>query len=269
MTTIDIIICTVNRRIACIPEILLPCQEGVHYIVSLQITDKDRNYEIPENLQQREDVTVVSHYGKGLSKNRNEGLKYSESDLVYFIDDDTRILDGTINKIRQTFDDNKDIDIAFFQVSTYTGKGLKQYSATELSIKTFREIYYLLTPEMVCRKSKIKNKLFFNEYFGLGADYLSCYEQQLFTFEAIKSGLVIKYFPLLISSTSSLFANRLIFVDHNVQRSLGALLYSCYGMYSYYKAIYFAISATNKGMSHFIPLLTHLFQGIKYIKNIK
>ena len=58
--TLDVLICSLNKGIVRVQDVLLPPKEGVHYIVSYQYTDERYLDLIPEVLKQRDDVTVYT-----------------------------------------------------------------------------------------------------------------------------------------------------------------------------------------------------------------
>jgi len=267
MLTLDILICTMNTRIVRMTDLLMPQQEYVHYVVSFQYTKDDYLKLIPEGLTNRPDVTFVKLRGEGLSANRNNALKYAQSDLVYLIDDDTRFLPNTVDTIFETFKNNSDIDIALFKSKTYMGRDIRQYEDYQRDYNTFKDLLPALTIEMVCRREKVQGILSFDSRFGLGSHYLSCYEEQIWLEDARRQELIIRFFPKEIIQTSAIFLSRLIFVDTKVQRSFGALLYYVYGTLAYEKIIQFAFISFRKKMAHFVPLFNHMLQGIIYIKN--
>lgn len=267
MLTLDILICTVNTRIVRMTDLLMPPQERVHYVVSFQYTKDDYLKLVPQSLIDRPDVTFVKLRGEGLSANRNNALKYAQSDLVYLIDDDTRFLPTTTATIFDVFENHPNVDIALFKTKTYTGRDLRQYSNIQHQCVTFKDLLPVLTIEMVCRREKVQGILFFDPRFGLGSHYLPCYEEQIWLENARRHGLTIYYFPKEIIQTSAIFLSRLIFVDPKVQRSFGALLYNVYGTLAYEKAFQFAFISFRKKMAHFVPLFNHILQGIVYIKN--
>ena len=56
--TLDILICSLNKGIVRIQDVLLPPREGLHYVVSYQYTD-ERNLDlVPEVLRSRPDVSL-------------------------------------------------------------------------------------------------------------------------------------------------------------------------------------------------------------------
>lgn len=267
MLKIDILICTFNARIVRIPDMLMVPSERVHYVVSFQYTDDSYLSKIPKALTERNDVTVVTLKGEGLSANRNNALKYATSDLVYLVDDDTRFLSDSLATIFTVFESYPEgVDIALFQAQTYAGRDLRDYTAEEGPCTTFSELLPVLTLEMVCRREKVQGKLTFDPRFGLGAEQLTCYEEQIFLDDARRCGLNICYFALPIVQTSALYVPRMIYVDSKVQRSYGALLYHVYGWRAYVRAFFFALSGSRKRLCHFFPVFRRQLEGIAYIK---
>ena len=56
--TLDILICSLNKGIVRVQDVLLPQQENVRYIVSYQYTDERYLDLIPSCLSTRTDVTI-------------------------------------------------------------------------------------------------------------------------------------------------------------------------------------------------------------------
>lgn len=73
--SIDVLICSLNKGIVRVDEVMLPPRSDVHYIVSYQYTDERYLDLIPESLSQREDVTLYKYNGQGLSANRNLAME--------------------------------------------------------------------------------------------------------------------------------------------------------------------------------------------------
>ena len=65
--TLDILICSLNKGIVRVQDVLLPQQENVRYIVSYQYTDERYLDLIPSCLSTRTDVTIYKYQGQGLS----------------------------------------------------------------------------------------------------------------------------------------------------------------------------------------------------------
>ena len=63
--TIDILICTIDNGIKRIPHMLMPPQEGISYVVSMQYTDKAYLDLIPDVLKERMCETDVNSFAEG------------------------------------------------------------------------------------------------------------------------------------------------------------------------------------------------------------
>ena len=262
MLTIDILISVRNKRIVRTKEALPNPIDGVKYIICFQYTDEKYLNLIPEELGRYEDVTLIKRKETGLSRSRNLLLDIASSDLLYFIDDDTIILDDAIDRIRKVFDQHPDVDIALFQSQSYAGKSLRNFPTKEKGILRFKERFKVLTYEMVCRREKVQGILSFNTRFGLGSDQFDCFETQVFLEDALRDGLKLRYFPIPVIKTSALYKPRLVYVDKHVQRAYGALLSYVYNKRAIWKAFLYALDKSRKGRVHFFPFFKTIVQGI-------
>ena len=264
--TLDILVCTLNKGIVRIEEFLNPPHDKVRYIISYQYTEERYLDLIPENLKNRHDVTLYLYKGQGLSANRNLALEKATSDLVMYADDDERLCDNTFEVIFNTFEKHHDIDVAFFKASTYTGKPLKDYPNEELDITESPEEYSISTIEMVCRRDKVQGKIRFDERFGLGTQFLTCGEEDIWMEDALRAGLKMRYFPIKIFETSIELKKKMIYVDVGVQRSHGAQTYYRYGSKAWLICFKFAMKASSEGKCRFWPMMKHLAEGIRYMR---
>lgn len=269
MTTLDILICTLNKGIVRISDNLLSPCDGIHYVVCFQYTESRFLELIPEELTTRSDITFVKYQGMGLSANRNSALKQATSDLVIFADDDARFNIEELHEVVRVMDSHKDVDVAFFQASTYTGRLLKDYPSAEMNIHDYIKKVHISAIEMVCRREKIQNKVFFDERFGLGTKFLTCGEEVIWLLDALKMGLSIKYFPYRMVATSTMLKQRLVYIDVGVQRAKGAISYYREGIGAWWTCFKYASRSAFNGYCHFVPMMRHLAQGICYIQRTK
>ena len=264
--TLDILICSIDKGIVRIEDVLLPEQEDIRYIVSFQYTD-DRYLElIPQNLKNRKDVSLYKYFGQGLSANRNLALEKATADLVMYADDDTRISPSILDTVNTVFGKHPEVDIAFFCASTYTEKPLKNYPEKDFVIKSMPESYSTSTIEMVCRRVKVQGYIRFDERFGLGTKFLTCGEEEIWLEDALKHGLNIHYYPVKIVETSTMLKKSLIYVDAGVQRSRGAITYYLHGKYAWWICFKFAAVSAKDRLCHFWPMFKHLSEGIQYMR---
>ena len=265
--TLDILICSLNKGIVRIDDVIGNPRPDVRYIVSYQYTDERYLELIPKAIIGRPDVKLYQYKGQGLSNNRNHALENATSDLVLFADDDSRLSDDAFDVIFNIFTQHTEIDVAFFRASTYTGKLLKSYPEAEQAITALPKDYSISTIEMVCRRNKVQGIIRFDERFGLGTKFLTCREEDVWLIDALRAGLRIRYFPIKIIETSTMLKRSMIYVDAGVQRSEGAFTYYLYGNTAYWHCFLFAFHSTRRGLTHFLPMFRHLLQGIAYIKN--
>ena len=265
--TLDILICSLNKGIVRVEDVLLPENENIHYIISYQYTDERYLDLIPKYLKERKDVSLYKYFGQGLSANRNLAMEKSTADLVMFADDDTHICPQILETANNTFMQHPKLDVAFFCASTYTGKPLKEYPQEEFDITKMPESYSISAIEMICRRVKVQGNIRFDERFGLGTKFLTCGEEEIWLEDALKSGLHMRYFPTKIVETSTMLKKSLIYVDAGVQRSRGAMTYYLYGKLAWWMCFKFALKSAKDGMCHFWPMMHHLTEGIQYMRH--
>ena len=264
--TLDILICTLNKGIVRIEDVISAPRPNVNYIIAYQYTAERYLELIPQSLTSRTDVQLFPHKGQGLSSNRNYALERATADLVLFSDDDSRLTEDAFEIIFSRFSMQPELDIAYFRARTYTGKLLKKYPEQPRQITALPSDYSVSAIEMVCRREKVQGIMRFDERFGLGTKFLTCREEDIWLIDALKHRLNIHYFPELIIETSTLLKRRMIYVDAGVQRSEGAFTYYVHGNLAYLYCFAFAFNCARKRLCHFYPMLKHLYQGIDYLK---
>ncbi len=264
--TLDILICSLNKGIVRVDEVLNPPTADIRYIISYQYTDERYLDLIPQSIRTRSDVSLYIYKGQGLSSNRNLALEKATSELVMFADDDTHIHSESIERIKEIFTADDTLDMAFFQATTYTGKPLKNYPTEECSLNGMPETYSISTIEMVCRREKIQATLRFDERFGLGTKFLTCGEEDIWMEDARRAGLRMKYFPIKIAETSTMLKKSLVYVDAGVQRSKGAFTYYLHGSKAWWICFRFALKSASERLCHFWPMMKHLGEGIRYMQ---
>lgn len=267
--TLDVLICSFNKGIVKLDEVLLPRRDGVRYVVSYQYTDERYLELMPPSLLKRDDVSVYKYMGQGLTSNRNQALSHSHGDIVMFADDDTRLTTSTFDIVMQTFQEHNDIDVALFRASSYTGRPLKDYPAEESEIAEVPTCYHVSTIEITFRRKSVQGVIRFDERFGLGTKFLTCGEEDVWIYDALRHHLKLQYFPRTIVETSTMLKQSMIYVDVGVQRSHGAYTYYVHGANAWLRCFAFACKSTLRGYCHFFPMLRHLYEGIQYIRHNK
>lgn len=122
----------------------------------------------------------------GVSKNRNELLKMSDSEIVVMLDDDCVVLDDFANEILSFFKKNPDYNaVRFNAISKY--KKIRQ-------IKDSRRLKFLDNTDvgvMVFAFRKdflLENSIFFNERIGPGTPYIQASEDTVFLKHFFRKG---------------------------------------------------------------------------------
>lgn len=263
--TIEVLICSFNKGIVKVEDVLLPPRENVHYIISYQFTDERYLEMLPASILERKDVTLYKYKGQGLSSNRNQALSHATADILLYADDDTRLLPTTFDTIAATFSAHPEVDVAFFCAATYTGRPLKDYPATELDVTGVPTDYHVSTIEIAFRRERVQGTIRFDERFGLGTKFLTCGEEDIWIYDSLKHNLTLRFFPLTTVQTSTMMKQRMIYIDAGVQRSYGAYLYYVHGHAAWFHCFSFALRSTLKGYCHFLPMLLHLVEGARYM----
>jgi len=140
----------------------------------------------------------------GLSRSRNIGIKNSNSDYFWILDDDIYTDQDMIDSVIDSIQNNTS-DIYTFRIAKNKGGELyKKYSNKRHIDKL--HILKVSSIEIVVSKKMInKYSIFFNEKFGIGAQYPIC-EESLFLLSCLNNGLKIIHIPKVIVVHESLSA---------------------------------------------------------------
>ena len=131
---------------------------------------------------------------KGLSINRNLGLKYCNGDIIILSDDDCWYPNYATIELELNF---KGCDILLSQIyDKKNNKFYKKYSQNKYDINHRLELMSKSSIEIAFSK-KIIDSIRFDESFGLGAQYI-CGEEVDFLLNAYINGYKIKYIPKIM-----------------------------------------------------------------------
>lgn len=261
MLTLEVLICTIGRRIGQAADVLLPPLEGVSYLVSWQ-PNGEVDGVIPPVLRQRTDVRLVRTDRRGLSANRNNALTAAQGDLLLISDDDTRYRPEYFENIRQAFEMYPEADIIHFQALNENGGLMRRYSSAPFTYEQQPRRTFFSSWEIVCRRSE--RLPLFDERFGLGSPRLACGEEEIFIHEAARRRLAIRYEPAPIVQTNSHTTGTLFATSAAVRRSKGAVLCWLYGPFgATLRCLKFALKLPH-GQAR-IKSFIDMWQGIRYI----
>lgn len=189
---LSILVSTINGRINKVKNLLLPPRKDVNYIVIHHITDKVYN-SIPVELQ-REDIVVHQIPGRGVTKARNVSILQAKGEIAIIADDDVTYSNKYLDAILDTFKKDSP-DLALFKIKTLPGEGEYKNYPSESYQLSINNIHEPSSIEIAFKTNSIKNKIKFDERFGQGT-YLNGGEEYFFVLDAIKSGLIVKYYPI-------------------------------------------------------------------------
>ena len=220
---LSVLICTLNEGILSVPDILKAEREDVSYIVSFQYSDEKYLSLLPDALKRR-DVHIATLPGKGLCRNRNHALSLVDSGIALIADDDVRYMDDTFDLILNTFEVNKQVDLAFFKIKTPKGEPEYKEYPSKTTPYTRWKGYAPCSIEIAFRVDPVKkNGLWFDERFGLGSENLSGGEELMFVDACLKKGLKAWFFPEYIVEHPYLSTGRNKAFNRSEVMTMGAL----------------------------------------------
>lgn len=251
--TLSILICTINTGIIKVPSVLMPPRSDVNYVVSMQYTEEQVLQIIPEELTSRDDVTITTLEGRGLSRNRNNAIAHATGDICLIADDDNRYTSEHIDIILNAYKEYPEADIIHFQAETLKGKPLHPYPADFVS-----------SVELTFRRNI---DIMFDERFGLGSKRLCAGEEQVFMKDARTKGCNIMYVPKAIVQTRNCTTGTNFLHNTKMQITKGATFRYVYGTVN---AIWRSIKEAgwylvHKGANPF-PIIYNMIRGVYLFK---
>lgn len=221
---INILVSTIGRRISLVPSLLIEPVSGLSYIISWQT---DGGLPLPEALALRDDVSVYTISGHGLSRNRNNAIAHAHADLLILADDDIRLNREWIDDLRTLSLAHKQTDLFVLQAFTPDGKQLHPYPARPFVYPEVPKGFYFNSMGMVLRGDKHWPP--FDTRFGLGSERLGMGEEDIFINDCHKEGLTIAYYPQPLLYTQSVTTSSNYNTGPGLQMSKGAVLTVIHG----------------------------------------
>ena len=145
----------------------------------------------------------------GLSKSRNQAILISETDFIWFLDDDVQLVNKDINKALAIINN---VDAEFFRVKIgcieWPEKTFKKYKKTNKIRKL--NLLQISSIEIIADLGFIKkNKITFNEKIGLGTNFNAC-EENNFLIDAWNLGARFEYINEVLVSHTCIFDERIL-----------------------------------------------------------
>lgn len=207
-------------------------------------------------------VRMFSTDKRGVGRNRNLALLFSEGEICLLSDDDVVYVDNYEQKIESAFNKLPKADIIIFNIETIGKKTDRRQNTKIKRVKWHNFLNYGAVRIAFRRESILRNNIWFSLKFGGGTLYGSG-EDSLFLRDSLKKNMRIFTYPEKIAfvnqETSTWFKgyNEKYFFDK------GAFLSAAFPIMKYLIAIYYSYKYKSKAEYSFKTILTYMTKGIK------
>ncbi len=129
---------------------------------------------------------------KGLSVNRNEGLKYATGKIIAFPDDDCKYYKNTLSVVNEIFQNNSNYDVVLGRMIDKEKRTniIRNWKEKPFDITKYNFYYNLSSGTIFVRA----NDILFEEQLGLGKRNGSC-EDADYVINLMKRGKSVRYDP--------------------------------------------------------------------------
>lgn len=218
MTRLQILIPTIGKKgIDHVVASGRPRIDGVEYLVSWQQPDED--IPVPEELC-RDDFRIKIIKSRGVARNRNSLLDMITAPLALWSDDTDFNSVKHVDTVLKAFEENPEADLLSFRAHhPYLDKKDPEYS---FDYPHLAKGYYLMTSELAMRADRLKGKVRFNEFFGVGA-FFPMGEEELYAHDCARAGFKWRYLPLEIVHIPGDCTSARIWNTEGMYRTKGAI----------------------------------------------
>lgn len=253
--TLQILISTLGAGgIVRVADMLPVPSDNVSYLVSWQ----EPSGITPDELK-REDVTVVTMPGRGLSRNRNNALTHATGDILLIADDDVEYDTGSFDKIINFFESHPDADAATFIVSRPTTCVYPDVE-TVLRRQHYPRGYYVCSFELALRRSTTGD-FRFDERFGLGCKKFGSGEEELFVDTLLRANKRVIFNPLVIACHPDRSTGLTGQSTPAVQRASGAVICRLYGVSALPRLVLKALRMNKEGGGNLLKVMWYVLSG--------
>lgn len=170
-----------------------PPVPGVEYLVSWQQPDSDEP--IPDAVLSRDDFRVEIIRSRGVAKNRNNLLRMATAPLLLFSDDDVVNSPAQLLSVIEQARLHPDDALLCFKIDYVAFP--KYYHDFEFLLSRPAKGFYMINPELMMRRSMVQGRVWFNEHFGIGAEY-PIGEEDVFMEDCRRRGIDGHFVPVEI-----------------------------------------------------------------------
>ena len=176
----SLIIATLGRKKEVL-EVIESIKNSDYEISNLEIIIVDQNEKgfLDKELSKFEDLKIKHIHSdiKGLSYNRNIGLRYATGDIICFPDDDCKFYTNTLVEVSNVLlDSNMDFCMGRIYDRETKKDVIKKWSKKEFEVNRFNSYFINSSITMFIKKEFILN---FDENLGVGAKFGSCEDADL------------------------------------------------------------------------------------------
>lgn len=188
---LEILISTMNRTdLSFLTHLFLGRKLSEFHILIINQTTAENLLHSTES-----NIRVINSFERGLSKSRNLAIENSMGEIAMIADDDINYLPGFDEIVLKAFKRNRDATALTFKMNCPNNLKQKRYLISEQKISSLRgkpkpsSVELAVRPEILLR-----NKIKFNEFFGLGAEF-PMGEESLFIQDIISMKLAVYFIP--------------------------------------------------------------------------
>lgn len=230
--TVELLICTLNTRIAHVCDMLLPPAEGISYLVSWQRTTPEaESFPVPTPLEERADVRVVNTTSCGLSANRNHAFSHAKGDILVIADDDCRYSLESLRKLQHIYETHPQAIVVTARMTDVDGHFFKNYPDPSFNFAHIPHQYFTSSWEITLRKEAAT--ILFDTAFGIGAPSFGCGEEEVWLYDVCRTfgRERVIYVPFSLGTTAPATTGTRFLTDKKVQRAKGAVLSILHGRF--------------------------------------
>ena len=149
--------------------------------IEVIIVDQNKEIDLEPIVKKFSEKIFIKHIKsekKGLSLNRNIGLKIASGDIIAFPDDDCEYLEDTLCIVNNIFNSDKELKLLMGRIVERDGSDSLRYWPKKYS-KINKNNFYKKCSSITMFFDKSVNELYFNEKLGAGVYFGACEDSDL------------------------------------------------------------------------------------------
>lgn len=179
-----------------------PQVPGVEYLIGWQtpdVEDPDKVISRYREFASREDVRILPHADRGVSRNRNYLLDRATGPLAMLGDDDVDYKPGQLRRVIEAFREHPEYGFITFRYDTDSHRQKEYPGNSSFDLSHAPRFYYVGAIEMSFRVDAVQEAgVRFNEHFGFGTDDFLSGEDVVFMHSVLRRGIRGLHIPEII-----------------------------------------------------------------------